>query len=170
MRIAVTGKRGQIVSALRERAPPDVEIVALGRPELDLADAESVARAFDGLDCAAIVNAAAYTAVDKAESEPEMAMRVNADGAAHVARAAARLNVPLLHLSTDYVFDGTLDRPYREDDAVQPTSAYGRSKLAGERRIAQIHPRSAILRSAWINLDTIWAGALVAAGVLSLAI
>jgi dTDP-4-dehydrorhamnose reductase len=150
MRIAVTGKRGQIVSALRERAPPDVEIVALGRPELDLADAESVARAFDGLDCAAIVNAAAYTAVDKAESEPEAAMRVNADGAAHVAEAAVRLNVPLLHLSTDYVFDGALDRPYREDDVARPTTAYGRSKLAGERRVAEIHPRSAILRTAWI--------------------
>jgi dTDP-4-dehydrorhamnose reductase len=150
MRIAVTGRRGQVVSALRERAPPGIEIVALGRPELDLADARSVARAFEGLDCAAIINAAAYTAVDKAESEPEAAMRVNADGAAYVAEAAARLNAPLLQLSTDYVFDGTLDRPYREDDPVGPTTAYGRSKLAGERRVAEIHPRSVILRTAWI--------------------
>jgi dTDP-4-dehydrorhamnose reductase len=150
MRIAVTGKRGQVVSALRERAAADIEIVALGRPEFDLADAQSVARAFEGLGCAAIVNAAAYTAVDQAEAEPGAAMRVNADGAAYVAAAAARLNVPLLHLSTDYVFEGTLDRPYREDDLTRPVTAYGRSKLAGERRVGEIHPRSAILRTAWI--------------------
>jgi len=150
MRIVVTGKRGQVASALRERAVPGVEIVALGRPEFDLADRASVVGAFDRLGCDVVVNAAAYTAVDKAEAEPEAAMRVNADGAAHVAEAAARLNVPLIHLSTDYVFDGSLDRPYRETDATGPTGAYGRSKLAGERRIAEIHPRCAILRTAWV--------------------
>ncbi len=150
MRIAVTGKRGQVVSALRERAAPGVEIIALGRPEFDLARREIVVGAFDRLGCDVIVNAAAYTAVDKAEAEPEAAMRVNADGAAYVAEAAARLNVPLIHLSTDYVFDGTLDRPYREGDATGPTGAYGRSKLAGERRVAEIHPRHAILRTAWV--------------------
>ena len=90
MRIAVTGKRGQIVSALRERATPGVEIVALGRPEFDLGNRESVVGAFDRLGCDVIVNAAAHTAVDKAEAEPEAAMRVNADGPAYVAEAAAR--------------------------------------------------------------------------------
>ncbi len=150
MRIAVTGRRGQVVSALRERAAPGVEIVALGRPEFDLAKRESVLGAFERLRCDFVVNAAAYTAVDKAEAEPEAAMRVNADGAAFVAEAAARLSVPLIHLSTDYVFDGNLDRPYGEDDATGPTGAYGRSKLAGERRVAEIHPRCAILRTAWV--------------------
>ncbi len=150
MRIAVTGKRGQVVSALRERAAPGLEIVALGRPECDLADRAGVLDAFDRVGCDVIVNAAAYTGVDQAESEPEAAMRVNADGAAHVAEAAARLNVPLIHLSTDYVFDGKLDRPYRETDPTGPLGAYGRSKLAGERRVAEIHPRHAILRTAWV--------------------
>lgn len=150
MRIAVTGKHGQVASALRERAAPGVEIMTVGRPEFDIADRACVARAFDRLACDAIVNAAAYTAVDKAESDPEAANRVNAEGAAHVAEAAARLDVPLIHLSTDYVFDGALDRPYRENDATGPTSAYGRSKLAGEQRVAEIHPRHAILRMAWI--------------------
>src|SRR5271163_1034858 len=145
MRIAVTGRRGQVVSALGERAPQTCEIVTLGRPEVDLADRDGVARAFDGLACDVIVNAAAYTAVDKAEAEPDVAMAVNGDGAASVAEAAARLGVPLIHLSTDYVFDGRLDRPYRESDATGPTGAYGRSKLAGERRVAEIHPRCAIL-------------------------
>jgi dTDP-4-dehydrorhamnose reductase len=150
MRIAVTGRRGQVVSALGERAPQTCEIVTLGRPEVDLADRAGVARAFDGLACDVIVNAAAYTAVDKAEAEPDVAMAVNGEGAASVAEAAARLGVPLIHLSTDYVFDGCLARPYRESDATGPTGAYGRSKLAGERRVAEIHPRCAILRTAWV--------------------
>ena len=97
-----------------------------------------------------MINAAAYTAVDKAESEEDLAMRINGDGAGHVAEAAAKVGAPLLHLSTDYVFDGTLDRPYREDDPTGPTGAYGRTKLAGERLVAQRCPNSAILRTAWI--------------------
>ena len=132
MRIVVTGKRGQIVSAMREGAMPDVEIVSLGRPEFDLTSRESVLGAFDRLGCDVIVNAAAYTAVDKAEAEPEAAMCVNADGAAFVAEAAARLNAPLIHLSTDYVFDGSLDRPYRRRATLTgPTGVYGRSKARG---------------------------------------
>ena len=97
-----------------------------------------------------MVNAAAYTAVDKAEAEEADALRVNGEGAGHVAEAAARLGVPLVHLSTDYVFDGALDRAYREDDPTAPTGAYGRSKLAGEKAVAERCTDSVILRTAWV--------------------
>ena len=107
-------------------------------------------RAIEAAPCDIIVNAAAYTAVDKAEQEPDEAMRINADGAAHVAEAAARGGVPLLHLSTDYVFNGAGDRPYRETDPTGPTSAYGRSKLAGKSRVVVAQPNCAILRTAWV--------------------
>ena len=97
-----------------------------------------------------VINAAAYTAVDKAETEEELATPVNGEGAGHVAEAAARIGAPLLHLSTDYVFDGALDRPYREDDPTGPISVYGRSKLVGEKRVAERCPDSVILRTAWV--------------------
>ena len=150
LRIAVTGLNGQVVSALINRAPRDVEIIALGRPQLDLGLKSAVLASLQTVRCDAIINAAAYTAVDKAESEPEVAMKINGDGAGSVAEAAAELAVPLLHLSTDYVFDGSLDRPYREDDLTHPTGAYGRSKLEGEKRIADVHQNHAILRTAWV--------------------
>ena len=150
MRIAVTGLSGQVVSALIDRAPREVEIIAMGRPQLDLAQRASVLSTLRASRCDAVVNAAAYTAVDKAESEPEAAMRINGDGAGYVAEIAADLHVPLVHLSTDYVFDGRLARPYREDDATGPTGVYGRSKLAGEQKIAAVHPDHAILRTAWV--------------------
>lgn len=152
MRIAVTGSLGQVATALveRGRAASGVEVVALGRPALDLLTRDSVLESLAGARPDAIVNAAAYTAVDKAEAEPDLAMRVNGEGAGHVAEAAARLGVPLIHLSTDYVFDGRLDRPYREDDATGPSGAYGRSKLEGERMVAARWPNSAILRTAWV--------------------
>jgi dTDP-4-dehydrorhamnose reductase len=149
-RLAVTGLKGQVVSALISRAPKDVEIIALGRPQLDLGLRHAVLATLRHARCDAIVNAAAYTAVDKAESEPDVAMRINGEGAGHVGEAAAELGAPLLHLSTDYVFDGALGRPYREDDPTGPTSAYGRSKLAGEQKIAAVHDDHAILRTAWV--------------------
>jgi dTDP-4-dehydrorhamnose reductase len=148
--IAVTGLTGQVVSALIARVPKDVEIIALGRPQLDLGSRDAVLSSLKAVHCNAIINAAAYTAVDKAESEPDLAMRVNGEGAGFVAEAAAALKLPLLHLSTDYVFDGLLDRPYREVDSTNPTGAYGRSKLEGEKRIAKIHPNHVILRTAWV--------------------
>ena len=150
MRLAVTGLHGQVVSAMIERAPRGVELIALGRPRLDLTVRDAVLAALRAARCDVIVNAAAYTAVDQAESEPEVAMRVNGVGAGYVAEIAAELHAPLLHLSTDYVFDGALSRPYREDDPTAPMGAYGRSKLDGERRIASIHPDHAILRTAWV--------------------
>lgn len=150
LRLAVTGKNGQVVSALIARAPDYVKIIPLSRPQFDLQSKTSVIDSLRNTTCDVIVNAAGYTAVDNAECEVETAMRINGDGAGFVAEAAAALNVPLLHLSTDYVFNGELDRPYREDDQTSPTSAYGRSKLEGEKRIANVHPNHVILRTAWI--------------------
>jgi dTDP-4-dehydrorhamnose reductase len=152
VRIAVTGKSGQVVSALLERgAVAGHEVIALGRPELDLADPASVTRALQASAPDAIVSAAAYTAVDKAESEATLAHAINGAGAAAVARGAKVLGVPLVHVSTDYVFDGSLDRPYREDDETGPTGVYGASKLAGERAVLDLYPEgSAVLRVAWV--------------------
>jgi dTDP-4-dehydrorhamnose reductase len=151
MRMIVTGKQGQVVTALLERGPlQGVEVIALGRPELDLADPASVGAALAGAEPDAIVSAAAYTAVDKAESEPALAFAVNRDGAGAVARAAAALGVPVVHLSTDYVFAGDKPTPYVEDDPVGPAGVYGASKLAGEAEVAAATPDHAILRTCWV--------------------
>ncbi len=150
MRIAVTGSKGQVATSLIERAGPGVEIVALGRPAFDLEDRRSVLAGLENARPDVVINAAAYTAVDQAEAEEAIAVRVNGEGAGHVAEAAARLGVPLLHISTDYVFDGALPRPYREDDPTGPLGAYGRSKLIGERLVAEGCEDSVILRTAWI--------------------
>ena len=151
MRLVVTGKQGQLARSLSERAAAHgVEMVTIGRPEVDLIDAGSVGRAVEAARGDIVINAAAYTAVDKAESEPDLAMAVNCEGARALALAAARLGRPIIQISTDYVFDGKLDRPYREDDAVNPLGAYGRSKLAGERAVAEANPRCAIVRTSWV--------------------
>lgn len=152
MKIAVTGKSGQVVTALLERgAAAGHEVIALGRPELDLADPASVLRALEAAAPDVVISAAAYTAVDKAESESELAHAVNGAGAGAVARAAKALGAPLVHVSTDYVFDGALDRPYLETDATGPTGVYGASKLAGEQAVLGAYPEgSAVLRVAWV--------------------
>ncbi|MEB2845425.1 dTDP-4-dehydrorhamnose reductase [Endobacterium cereale] len=151
MRIAVTGKQGQVVTALIERGQQaGVEIVAVGRPELDLADPASIRRVLAELKPDAIVSAAAYTAVDKAESEPELAFAVNAKGPQALAEIANELSIPVVHLSTDYVFPGDKNGVYLETDATGPASVYGQSKLAGEEAIAATTPNHAILRTAWV--------------------
>ncbi|MBC2669048.1 dTDP-4-dehydrorhamnose reductase [Novosphingobium piscinae] len=153
MRIAVTGNGGQVVRSLVERGMAAGHVVLpVGRPQLDLAagDPDAVLRALDRAEPEAIVSAAAYTAVDKAESEPDLAHAVNATGAGHVARAAARLGVPLVHLSTDYVFAGDGTRAYREEDDTGPTGVYGASKLAGEQAVLSTWNNSAVLRTAWV--------------------
>lgn len=149
MRMLVVGREGQVARALAERGPAlgaDVELV--GRPELDLADPASVARALTRRRADVVVNAAAYTAVDRAESEEALATAINGPRAGAVAAAARAIGAPVLHLSTDYVFDGLLNRPYREDDAPRPTSAYGRSKLVGEGAVAAANKAHLILRTA----------------------
>ncbi len=151
MRIAVTGKQGQVVSALLERGPQmGVEMIAVGRPEMDLTDSTSIRRVLSEVKPDAIVSAAAYTAVDKAESEPELAFTVNAGGPAALAEIAAELGVPVVHLSTDYVFPGNKDGAYFETDVTGPVSVYGRSKLAGEEAVARATSNHVILRTAWV--------------------
>jgi dTDP-4-dehydrorhamnose reductase len=151
MKIAVTGKQGQVVRALVERgADAGVTVVCLGRPEVDLAEPASLGRAIEAEAPDLVINAAAYTAVDKAESDAETAMAVNAKGAEAVASAAANIGRPVIQISTDYVFDGRLQRPYREDDPVGPVSVYGRTKFAGELAVAAANARHAIVRTAWV--------------------
>jgi dTDP-4-dehydrorhamnose reductase len=124
--------------------------VAPPRAELDLTDAGSVRRWVEDRSWAAIINAGAWTAVDAAETHASEAWAANALGPALLARAAAERGLPLVHISTDYVFDGGLDRPYREDDPVGPVSVYGASKAAGEMAVAALNPRHVILRTAWV--------------------
>jgi dTDP-4-dehydrorhamnose reductase len=150
MRIAVTGQSGQVVLAMLERAAAGDVVIPLGRPGFDLERIETIAPTIAACRPDIVVNAAAFTAVDLAESEAETAMLINGQAAGEVARVAAALGVPVIQISTDYVFDGALDRPYREDDAVGPISAYGRSKLAGEAAVAAATPDHAILRTAWV--------------------
>lgn len=152
MRILVTGRNGQLATALNEVAAkrPGFEVIAMGRPELDLEDAASVAPAISGARPDFIINAAAYTAVDKAEQEEAKAFAINRDGAAAVAAAAAKLDVPLIHISTDYVFPGGKPSPYVETDATGPLGVYARSKLAGEIAVMAAHPSALILRASWV--------------------
>jgi dTDP-4-dehydrorhamnose reductase len=150
MRLAVTGKNGQVVSALQALAGPGLEIVALGRPELELARPDTVFKALRDAKPDVVVSAAAYTAVDKAESEPDIAFAVNRDGAKAVARAANDIGVPVIHISTDYVFDGTKTTAYVENDPTGPASVYGRSKLEGEHAVSENTENYAILRTAWV--------------------
>jgi dTDP-4-dehydrorhamnose reductase len=149
--ILVAGKTGQLARGLvQEARRRGTALVALGRPELDLTEPQGLARAIEAHAPRAIVNAAAYTAVDKAETEPALAMAVNRDGAGALAAAAARLRVPFIHVSTDYVFDGRKDAPYVEDDAPSPLGAYGGSKLAGEAVVRAAYPGGVILRTSWV--------------------
>lgn len=152
MRLLVTGRDGQVARSLLAAGPASGrEVLALGRPELDLAGSEEgIIDAVTNIRPDVIVSAAAYTAVDKAEEERELAFAVNARGAGAVAAAAKALGVPLLHLSTDYVYDGAKDAPYVEDDAPNPTGVYGASKLAGEEAILAAYANVVILRTAWV--------------------
>ncbi|KAA2213971.1 dTDP-4-dehydrorhamnose reductase [Teichococcus oryzae] len=151
MRILIAGRSGQLARELADRLPRDGhEVTALGQPELDLAAPDTVRRAVEQVAPEAIVNAAAYTAVDRAEDERDAAFAVNAAGAGALAAEAARLGIPLVHVSTDYVFDGNKDAPYTEEDATGPTGVYGASKLAGEEAVLRAHPRSVVLRTAWV--------------------
>lgn len=151
MRLAITGTAGQAVRSLQAiAAQQGVEVLAIGRPELDLEQPLSVLPALANAKPDIIVSAAAYTAVDQAELEPDKAYAVNAGGAGAVARAATDLGVPIIHLSTDYVFDGKKLGGYGEHDAPAPLSVYGASKLAGEQEIKATTPDHVILRIGWL--------------------
>lgn len=124
--------------------------MAIGRPELDLADSSTIETIFKSSQFDVVINAAAYTAVDQAEAEEEQATKINGAGAAALAKYATDSDCPILHLSTDYVFDGSHPDPYDETQPVKPLGAYGRSKLAGEEGVAQTNDRHLILRTAWV--------------------
>ncbi len=150
MKIAVTGKNGQVVQSLLARADDGFEIVALGRPELDLAAPETIYPALAAVQPDLVISAAAYTAVDKAEDEPDFAFAINAIGAGAVSKAAAKLNIPIIHLSTDYVFDGKKQSPYLENDKPNPQSVYGHTKLQGEKLVALNNKKHIIIRTSWV--------------------
>ena len=152
LKLVVTGRNGQVAAALARLAVADqmLDVVTVGRPEMDLSRPETIAPTIAAARPDILVNAAAYTAVDRAESDTELAFAVNAAGAGAVAEAAAELGVPVIQVSTDYVFDGAKAAPYVESDATAPLSVYGASKLAGEKAVAAANARHVILRTAWV--------------------
>ena len=150
MRILLTGPTGQVGSALLATLPEIADVVPLGRSELDLANAESIKCAVRKVRPDVIVNAAAYTAVDRAEKEEAFAFRINRDAPALLADEALRLDALLVHFSTDYVFDGDKQEPYIETDKAHPINAYGRSKHAGELEIQDSRCRHLIFRVSWV--------------------
>lgn len=149
MAILVTGRDGQVAQAVR-RQLGDEALIFVARPEFDLADAASIEQAIDRVRPQLIISAAAYTAVDRAESEPALAARINADAPGVIGAAARRIGAPVIHLSTDYVFPGTGDAPWSEDDIPAPINTYGQTKLAGEQALRASGATHAILRTAWV--------------------
>ncbi|SEJ25801.1 dTDP-4-dehydrorhamnose reductase [Pseudomonas linyingensis] len=150
MRVLITGARGQVGHELLRLAPEGFQVHGLGSTALDIGNAAQVAKVVAEFQPQLIINAAAYTAVDKAESDAERAWAVNRDGVANLAIAAERLGIPVFHISTDYVFAGDAREPYRESDPVGPTGVYGASKLGGEVMLAANCSRNIILRTSWV--------------------
>jgi dTDP-4-dehydrorhamnose reductase len=151
-KLLILGRSGQLARALAAQVG-DIsafEAKFLGRPELDVTDSAALERAIAETSPDILINATAYTAVDRAEDEPDLAMAVNAEALGVMGRAAAEAGCPVIHVSTDYVFDGAGERPYRPDDPTGPRSVYGASKLAGERALADAQPQHIILRTAWL--------------------
>jgi dTDP-4-dehydrorhamnose reductase len=152
MRILVTGKNGQVGNSLVSQLAtlPDVKFLALGRDDLDITDAEHVTKIVSEFKPNIVINAGAYTAVDKAESDIDTAYAVNCLGPKNLALAAAQVNAVMMHISTDYVFAGDKQGLYCETDPVNPQGVYGRTKLEGEQAVAQACPAHIILRTAWV--------------------
>jgi dTDP-4-dehydrorhamnose reductase len=151
MKVLVIGHQGLLARELLPCfAVPGCTVVSRGRPEVDLMQTTSIRQVLADIEPDIIINAAAYTAVDQAEAEPEVAFAVNRDGAAHLATACWKVGIPLLHVSTDYVFDGSASRPYREDDLAAPLGMYGRSKWEGEEAVRGCHKEHVIVRTAWL--------------------
>lgn len=148
--ILLTGGSGQVGTEFLQLAPAGFEVVAPGRDRMDMSDPGSIAEFVASRPWAAIVNSAAYTAVDRAETDAVTAWKINALGPAALAQAARQADAPLIHLSTDYVFDGAKTSPYLESDPVRPVSVYGASKEGGEQAVRTGAPRHVILRTAWV--------------------
>ncbi len=149
-KVLVVGAGGQLGQELQRTVPPDVVCVPMTRAQLDIADASVVAKCLAAVTPQVVVNAAAYTAVDKAESEPEAAHRANAEGPRMLAQACAQQGVRLIHISTDFVFDGTSSQPYRPETPTAPLGEYGRSKRDGELAVQSAQPEALILRTGWV--------------------
>ncbi|MFI2812271.1 dTDP-4-dehydrorhamnose reductase [Microbulbifer sp. JSM ZJ756] len=150
MKILITGKNGQLGQQLQQDAPKGVELVALGREDLDISDRAAVFSALDEHRPDVVINAAAYTAVDKAESEVDCAYSINATGPENLAVACKEFGARLIHVSTDFVFDGSKSSPYTVEDAIRPLGVYGGSKAAGEVAVQAILPEAVIVRTAWV--------------------
>lgn len=150
MRILLTGTSGQVGSALLPLLEGRGDILAPQRAQLDLAKPEALVDELDGLNPDLIINPAAYTAVDRAEDDVELAFRVNAEAPAAIARWASQHKVPLVHFSTDYVFDGAGDKAWHEDSPTGPLSVYGKSKLAGEKAVREAGGAHLIVRTSWV--------------------
>jgi dTDP-4-dehydrorhamnose reductase len=151
MRILLTGANGQVGWELSNRGGQwGLEILALDRSDLDITNPVSVRREVNRSGVFLVVNAAGYTAVDKAESEPELAFAVNRDGPAYLASACGKAGIPLVHISTDFIFDGQKQDPYLETDQVSPLSVYGKSKAAGEVAVRELLSEHVIIRTSWV--------------------
>jgi len=150
MKLLVFGQTGQVARELQARAGPDLEIVALGRDRANLEDPAACAEQVAQTGAEAVINAAAYTGVDRAEAEEARATVINGAAPAAMAEAAARRGIPFLHVSTDYVFDGSGGAPFAPGDRPAPVNAYGRSKLAGEEGVRAAGGQAAILRTSWV--------------------
>ena len=152
MRVLITGAAGQVGSALLASVPPETELQAVDLQQLDITDAGAVQATVEAWRPQVIINAAAYTAVDQAESEAPLAAAVNAQAPGHIARAAMRIEgCRLIHISTDYVFDGRASEPYQPGDPPNPLSVYGVTKLAGEQAVLEVlADRAVVLRTAWV--------------------
>lgn len=148
MRVLVTGADGQVGRALSRQS--EIEICACGRAELDILRPDRISAVLDSKRPDIVVNAAAYTAVDKAEEEEEAAFQINRDGPGYLAERCASFGIPLVHISTDYVFDGSVDAAYSEVDKPNPLNVYGKSKLAGEEAVRQYNDQHIILRTSWV--------------------
>ena len=150
MKILITGQHGQVSQALQQQLPPLGELIVLGRDQLDLTNTDQIRRQVRAHRPDLIINAAAHTAVDQAESEPEVAFAINATAPGILAEEAKALGAPLIHYSTDYVFDGSKAAPYTEADTPHPLGVYGQSKLIGEQAIAAVGGEHLILRTSWV--------------------
>ncbi len=150
--ILITGGSGQLATALAGLG--DADLCVVGRPGFDFDRPESIDASFEALEPSLVINAAAWTAVDAAEADPAGARRANRDGPARLASLCAVAGIPLIHLSTDYVFDGAKGAPYVESDPTSPTGAYGRTKLEGEQAVLAGCPKSIVLRTSWVYSAT----------------
>lgn len=149
-KVLVTGAKGQVGSEIVKAVPAGFIVIGLGSNELDITNQQQVTAVIAQYKPDLIINAAAYTAVDKAESDSDNAYAVNQQAVAWLAQAAKQADIPLFHISTDYVFDGESTTPYKETDPVNPQSVYGMSKLAGEQVLAATHNKHIILRTSWV--------------------